>query len=450
MTDDANSPLPDMGLTGPLPARMRPRELSEFVGQAHLLGPGGPLRAMINAGASPSMLLWGPPGTGKTTLALLTAEKLGATFVSMSAINANVADVRAAIAEAQERRIKGGKTVLFLDEIHRFDKRQQDTLLGAVESGVITLIGATTETPYSSINDALLSRMRLFRLSPLSDEDLSALVGRALTENRGLAGRFSLPPDALARLLELGGGDARRTLDILETAAIIASTPSADAFDAQDTIEVGAKTKGKKRASIPAISREAIESAAQRARTDYDATGTLSAFIKSIRGNDPDGALYWLATMLVCGEDPRVIVRRMLISSGEDIGAADPRGITVAAAAAQAMEQVGMPEIQYILATAVTILATLPKSPRAGQAYFAARGEIEKSGTKPVPGHLRTNGGGRYIHPHGADQSGPRAFHVNQPYLPEGLAGRRFYEPSDAGLEAQISARLARLREGAK
>jgi putative ATPase len=174
----------------------------------------------------------------------------------------------------------------------------------------------------------------------------------------------------------------------------------------------------------------------------------LSAFIKSIRGNDPDGALYWLATMLVCGEDPRVIARRMVISSGEDIGAAVPRGITVATAAATAVEHVGMPEIQYVLATAVTLLATMPKSPRAGEAYFAARAEIERTGTLPVPGHLRANGGGRYIHPHGAAGSGPRAFHVNQPYLPEALAGRRFYQPSDAGLEAQIAARLARLREG--
>jgi putative ATPase len=414
---------------------MRPRDLSEFVGQIHLLGPGGPLAAMIRAGASPSMLLWGPPGTGKTTLAHLTAAAIEADFVALSAINATVADIRATIATATERRADGRRTVLFLDEMHRFDKRQQDTLLRAVESGVLTLIGATTESPFSSINEALLSRMRLFRLSPLGEADLRALVDRALVDERGLAGRFDLSAEAATQLLEIGGGDARRTLDFLETAAIIAGTPSADLFT-----EGAAASVGK-----PVIDLVAIEAAAQQARVDYDSTGCLSAFIKSVRGNDPDGALYWLATMLVAGEDPRVITRRLVISSGEDIGAADPRAMQVAVAAAQAVEVVGMPELQYVLANATVLLACMPKSPRAGQAYFAIRDLIEAGGTDPVPAHLRT-GSKRYRDPRKADQSGPRAFWIDQQYLPDALASRRFYEPSEAGLEAQIAARLARLR----
>jgi len=437
-TNDATAPA-DPGAkiapAGPLPNRMRPRDLSEFVGQPHLLGPGGPLAAMIRAGASPSMLLWGPPGTGKTTLAHLTAAAIEADFVALSAINATVADIRATIATATTRRAEGRRTVLFLDEMHRFDKRQQDTLLRAVESGVLTLIGATTESPFSSINEALLSRMRLFRLAPLTEADLRTLVERALSDERGLAGRFELSPEAATQLLEIGGGDARRTLDFLETAAIIAGTPSDDLF-----AEGAAAPLGR-----PVIGLTAVEAAAQQARLDYDSTGCLSAFIKSIRGNDPDGALYWLATMLIAGEDPRVIARRLVISSGEDIGAADPRGIGVAVAAAAAVKYVGMPELQYVLSNATVLLATMPKSPRAGQAYFAIRAQIEASGTNPVPAHLRT-GSKRYRDPRAADQSGPRAFYLDQQYLPDALAGRRFYTPSDSGLESQIKARLARLR----
>jgi putative ATPase len=423
--------------SAPLAARMRPASLDEFVGQGEVLGGRGALRAFMGTGQIPSMILWGPPGTGKTSLAVLCAHEIQAKLISLSAIEAGVDDVRKVIAEGKERQKNSEKTILFLDEIHRFNKRQQDVLLEAIEEGYLILIGATTEIPYSSINPALLSRLHLYKLSSLSSADLSTLIDRALHDARGLNNRVDLTPEAQERLLDLSDGDARRILEVLETAAVLAQM-KADV----DVFEEGAPTA----TGRPTIDLEILQNALQKTTLTYDASGALSALIKSIRGNSVDGALYWLATMLLSGEDPKVITRRLLISAGEDIGAGDARGLQIAAAVNVAAGEVGMPEIQFPLATAVTLLAGLPKSPRAGEAYFAIVAEIEAHGNKPVPAHLRASAKS-YKHPHAAAPSGPKAFHVKQLYLPEELAKRKFYQPSEVGVEAQIANRLKLLDE---
>ncbi len=415
----------------PLAARMRPRTLDEFVGQPHLVGPDGALTRVVKPGYIPSMVLWGPPGSGKTTLARLLAERSEGTWRQISAVTSGVADIRKLVADARALREAGGRTVVFIDELHRFNKAQQDALLPHVEDGTIALVGATTENPYYEINSPLLSRLRIYRLEPLSADDLHAIVDRALIEERGLGGRVALGEDAMAALLDLSGGDARQALNILEAAAAVT-----DAGDA--------------------IGPERISEAAQQRLLAYDRVGdqhyeAASAFIKSMRGNDPDAALYWCASMIAAGEDPTFIARRIVIAASEDVGNADPRALQIAVAAMQAVEMIGLPEAQYALAQAAAFVASAPKSNRAGGAYFAALADVEERGRLPVPLHLRPSShrrltreqgyGKGYLYPHdfeGAD--------VEQQYLPDELAGKVYYEPSDQGLEQQIGERLARLR----
>jgi putative ATPase len=412
----------------PLAARVRPRTLDEFVGQEHLIGDDGALTRVVRPGYLPSMVLWGPPGSGKTTLARLLADRAGGTWRQLSAVTSGVADVRALVAEAKALREAGGRTVAFIDELHRFNKSQQDALLPHVEDGTITLIGATTENPYYEINSPLLSRLRVYRLEPLSAEALQQIVEHALTDARGLDGRVSLEPDAMASLVDLSGGDARQALNILEAAAAVSPSPSA----------------------------EAIAEAAQQRLLAYDRVGdqhyeAASALIKSMRGNDPDAALYWCASMVAAGEDPTFIARRIVIAASEDVGNADPRALQIAVAAMQAVEMIGLPEAQYALAQAAAYVASAPKSNRAGAAYFSALAEVEEKGRLPVPLHLRPSAhrrlskefgyGKGYLYPHDYDDAD-----VDQQYLPDALAGRVFYEPSDQGLEIQIGERLQRLR----
>src|SRR4051794_30896765 len=427
----------------PLAARMRPRDLSEFVGQEHLVGERGPLRRGIARGHLASLLLWGPPGTGKTSLARLLAGEVGAHFETLSAVMAGVADVRAVIAGAQERlSLYGERTVLFLDEIHRFNKAQQDALLPFVEDGTITLVGATTENPYFEVNAALLSRMRVWRLEALTDDEVASVVRRALTdETRGLGG--PLGPDggvavdeaAFAHLIGLAGGDARAALNVVEGAIALA-----EAEDIRD--EAGHVT--------PRL--EDIESAAQQRVLAYDRAGdghydTVSAFIKSLRGNDPDAAVYWLAAMVAAGEDPRFIARRLVISASEDVGNADPRALQVAVAASQALDLIGLPEAQYALAQASVFIATSPKSDSIGRAYGAALADALGHGSLPVPSHLRSAGDRRMKqHGIGVGYKFPHDYEgddVDQQYLPDELAGRRYYQPGDQGHEAVIAQRMA-------
>jgi putative ATPase len=437
----------------PLAARMRPRTLAEFVGQEHLVGERGPLRRSVARGHLSSTLLWGPPGTGKTSLARLLAGEIGAHFVTLSAVMSGVADVRATIAEAQDRlALNQQRTVLFLDEIHRFNKAQQDALLPHVEDGTITLIGATTENPYFEVNSALLSRMRVWRLDTLSDEDVATVVRRALADvERGLAGDLgpeggvALADAAFDHLISLAGGDARTAMNVLEGAIALAEAEGIR--DPEGRVS-------------PRL--EDVEGAAQQKILAYDRAGdghydTVSAFIKSLRGNDPDGALYWLASMIAAGEDPRFIARRLIISASEDVGNADPRALQVAVAAAQALDHVGLPEAQYALAQATTYLATAPKSNRSGLAYWAAAGDVESRGSLPVPLHLR-NAGDRRMKHHGigVGYRYPHEFEgadVDQQYLPDELVDRRYYLPTDHGYEATISDRQAArvdAREAAK
>ena len=353
-----------------------------------------------------------------------------------------VVEVRATIAEAQERLdLHGTRTILFLDEIHRFNKAQQDALLPHVEDGTVTLVGATTENPYFEVNAALLSRMRVWRLEALTDEDVAAVVRRALSDaDRGLAGPLgppggaSLSPEAFAHLVSLAGGDARSALNVLEGATALAE--SEEIRDADGRVS-------------PTLAD--VEAAAQQRVLAYDRAGdghydTASALIKSLRGNDPDAALYWLAAMIAAGEDPKFIARRLIISASEDVGNADPRALQVAVAAGQALDWIGLPEAQYALAQAVTYIATAPKSNRSGQAYWAAVSDVEASGALPVPLHLR-NAAHRGMTQHGIGV-GYRYSHdfegadVDQQYLPDALATRRYYLPTDQGYEATIAARM--------
>ncbi|MDH7487404.1 MAG: AAA family ATPase [Anaerolineae bacterium] len=420
----------------PLAARLRPRTLDEMVGQEHIVGPGRLLRRAIEADRLfSSIILWGPPGTGKTTLAMIIANRTKSHFEALSAVLAGVADIRRVIEEARERRLlHGQRTILLVDEIHRFNKAQQDALLPHVEDGTIILIGATTENPYFEVIGPLVSRSRIFQLRPLTEEQLQVLLRRALAdEERGYGRRrVQVDEEALAHLAYVAGGDARNALNALELA--VESTPP--------------DTEG-----VVRINLAAAQDSIQRRALLYDRDGdahydTISAFIKSLRGSDPDAALYWLARMVYSGEDPRFIVRRMIIFASEDVGLADPQALVVATAAARALEWVGLPEAQYALAEAALYLATAPKSNSAG-AYWKALADVEREGIVEVPDHLKdASRDGRALG-HGQGYKYPHDYpghHVQQQYLPDGLQGRRYYEPGELGYEREIAARLRRWR----
>jgi putative ATPase len=413
----------------PLAARMRPRTLDEIVGQSHLLGPGAPLRALIETDRLSSIILWGPPGTGKTTLASVVADRTDREFVSLSAVTAGVKDVREVIEAARRRLAEAGKgTILFLDEAHRFNKAQQDALLPAVEAGIVTLIGATTENPFFEMNAPLLSRSTIFRLHPLSEADLTTVVERALSTEHA-----TLAPDAFAHLVDMAGGDARAALTTLEVALALA----------------GAAPRSE-------VTLEDVERARQARVLRYgedDHYDIISAFIKSIRGSDPDAGLYWLARMLEAGEDARFIARRLVILASEDIGMAESMGLVVADAAARAVEFVGLPEAGLNLAHAVIFLATAPKSNTVMSALARASEDVRGQQEGAVPAPLRSvhpyqrnklREGGGYVYPH----NDPSGF-VVQEYRPAEVAGplgsaarRVYYRPSQHGQEGEIARRL--------
>ena len=416
-------------LDGPLAARMRPRTLDGFVGQQHLLGPGSALRTAIESGRLHSMILYGPPGTGKTTLARMTAEHADAAFEELSAVNAGRPEVRDVIARARERRRGGRATIFFLDEIHRFNKAQQDALLPAVEEGLVTLVGATTENPYFEVNSALLSRAQVYELHALTAEDVEGLLRRALAG--GECGDVGVDDDAVTFLAARSGGDARAALNALELAC-----------------ETAARDGGGGRVTVADA-----EDAMQRKAVLYDKGGDqhfdyISAWIKSTRGSDPDASLYYLAAMLEGGEDPRYIARRMIVLASEDVGNADPQALSIAVAAAHAVEHVGFPECQYALAQAAIYLALAPKSDAAKRAILGARAHISEAGSEPAPNPLRsaafpaarrTGRGVGYENPH--HEPG----HVNdQEHMPAGCEELRFYAPDDG--EPALRERLAEVR----
>jgi putative ATPase len=415
-----------LAASAPLAARMRPTTLDDVVGQEHLLGPGRPLRALIEADRLSSVILWGPPGTGKTTLAQLIAGATARDFVAISAVTAGVKDVRETVAGARSLLGEQGRgTILFLDEVHRFNRTQQDALLPAVEDGTLTLVGATTENPYFSVNAPLLSRSTLFRLEPLGPDALRAVVGRALASEGATA-----DADAVDLLVGLVDGDARAALTSLEVALALAA----------DRIPPPAGVPPDQAVHITLSDVEAARSARALRYEQDDHYDVVSAFIKSIRGSDADAGLYWLARMLAAGEDARFVARRLVILASEDVGMADPLALLVADAAARAVEFVGLPEAQLNLAQAVVHLAGAPKSNRLTVALGAARADVDHEPTGQVPAHLRDahySGAARlghgtaYRYPHD-DPSG----WVDQPYRPEHLEGRVYYEPSPHGREA--------------
>jgi putative ATPase len=419
----------------PLAARMRPRNLEEFVGQEHLLGEGRLLRKAIEEDKIGSMIFYGPPGCGKSTLALIIAKLTKAHFEQFSATSSTVADIRKAGEMARKRKGMGQKTILFVDEIHRFNKAQQDAFLPYVEEGSLILIGSTTENPYFTINSPLLSRMKVLTFNPLSDEDLRKILKRALEDERGLK-NYNLVIDEAAEehLIRFAEGDARNLLNSLELAALI--TPPDE--------------KGIRHIGI----REAEEASQKRALL-YDREGdehyqVISAYIKSIRGSDPDAAVYWLARMLYAGEDPRFIARRLVIAAAEDIGNADPLALLVATAAAQAVELIGMPEAQIALAQATIYLATAPKSNSAYLAISRAMNEVAEGKNPPVPLHLRNPSyWGAKKMGYGKDYKYPHSYEghfVVQDYLPKELLGKVFYEPTEEGEEKKIKERLDKWR----
>ena len=418
----------------PLAARMRPRNFDEYAGQEHLVGSGRALRKSIEADQIPSMVLWGPPGSGKTTLANLIATMTRSYFSPVSAVASGVADLRRIVKEARDRLgMQRQRTILFIDELHRFNKTQQDVILPHVESGTVVLIGATTENPSFEVNSPLLSRSRVFTLQPLSNEQLTDIVRTALQDNERGLGRLSpqMDDETMGGLVEISNGDARTVLNALEM-AVLATDPDEDG-----TRDITAQT---------------IEDATQRFHL-YDKAGdqhydTISAFIKSMRGSDPDAAIYYLARMIEAGEDPLFITRRLVILAAEDVGMADPRALTMAVAAQQAVHLIGMPEGRILLAEATVYLATAPKSNASYMAINKAIEDVQRSPNDPVPKHLRnavTNlmkdegygEGYKYAHDH-------EGSFTPMQNLPESLKGRRYYDPTDHGYEAQIAERLKR------
>lgn len=418
--------------SAPLAARLRPRTLDEYAGQKHLVGPGAPLRAMLQADRLPSCLFFGPAGTGKTTLARLCANLTSAHFENFSAVTGGVADVRRIIAEAKKRAqvfVNGpARTILFVDEIHRFNRAQQDAFLPHVEDGTVTLLGATTENPLATVNTPLLSRCRLFRFEPLEESELVALMQSALEDERGLK-EYALraEPEALEHIARCALGDARTTLNSLEVAADLARAGGVL------TLELAEQT----------VSRRAM---------DYDKSGDnhydiISAYIKSLRGGNPDAALYWMARMIESGEDPMFIARRLVIQSSEDVGNADPRALQVAMAALMAVEKIGLPEAAIPLAQATVYVASAPKSNASYVALHRARDAVSNQPPARVPQHLRSTAlrgskekfgaGENYIYPH--DEPGHFA---PQEYLPPDFQKQAYYEPSDQGYEVHIARRL--------
>ncbi|MGE5818985.1 MAG: replication-associated recombination protein A [Deltaproteobacteria bacterium] len=435
----ASSPTQPRHIAQPLAERMRPKSVEEFVGQGHLMGPGKLLREMVAAGKLHSLILWGPPGSGKTTLAQILAGSAGAACIHFSAVSSGVKDLKKIIQEAEDLRRLGKSTVLFVDEIHHFNKSQQDNFLPHVERGTLILIGATTENPSFEVISPLLSRCQVLVLNPLSPEDIGKIVDRALRDSqRGLgAWKLEINPDARAFLIEQSQGDSRIALNALETAATLARK------------EPGNKT----------IVLKHLEEALQRRPLQYDKAGeehynVISAFIKSLRGSDPDAALYWLMRMIEAGEDPLFIARRMVIFASEDIGNADPQALQVAVAAKDAVHFVGLPEGRIPLAQAVTYLASAPKSNASYKAMLAAAKDVADKGALPVPLHLRNaptplmeklGYGKDYKYAHNFPDHV-----VEQEHLPKELVGRKYYSPSQSGYEKQIEERLKNWAERKK
>ena len=446
-TDDAGLPL---DARAPLAVRMRPRSLDEVLGQDHLLAPGAPLRRLVEpadeargrgAGVS-SIILWGPPGTGKTTLAHLVARASGRRFVELSAVTAGVGQVREVIGDARRHLVGGEETVLFIDEVHRFSRTQQDALLPGVENRWVVLVAATTENPSFSVVSPLLSRSLLLTLRPLGADDVGALIDRALADERGLAGAVGIDGAARERIVRLAGSDARKSLTVLEAAAaMVLAAP-------------GRSAEGEG-AGAPLITPADVERAADAAAVRYDRAGdqhydVVSAFIKSMRGSDPDATLHYLARMIAAGEDPRYIARRIAVHAAEDVGLADPAVLATAVAAQQAVALIGMPEARLVLAQAALAVATAPKSNAVTVGIDRALADVRAGRGGPVPAHLRDahypgaqalGHGAGYLYPHDF----PHAV-AAQSHLPDSLAGARYYEPTANGFEKRLSSRLEAVR----
>ncbi len=423
---------PDLSHSSPLAGRLRPKTIDEFVGQEHLVGPGKFLDRVIKKGELPSLILWGPPGTGKTTLARIIAEASKAEFVEFSAVLSGVKEIREVVKAAQDNLRHGKRTVLFVDEIHRFNKAQQDAFLHSVEDGTITLIGATTENPSFEVNAPLLSRCKVLVLEALSAESIKKILGRAIEDKHQGLGQYASKTDegVLDFVADSSQGDARTALNCIETAYMITEPDS----------------KG-----VRHITMDIAVEAMQRKALLYDKSGeehynVISAFIKSMRGSDPDAALYWLARMIEAGEDPLFIARRMVIFASEDIGNADPRAASMALAVKDAVDFIGMPEGWIPLAQGVTYLATAPKSNASYMAYLEALDDVRRDGALPVPLHIRNaptslmkglGYGKGYKYPHSF-----KGAVIEQQYLPDKLKGKRYYKPSDRGYEKEIAERL--------
>jgi putative ATPase len=454
--------------TAPLAVRMRPKVLAEVVGQGHLLSEGAPLRRLVEGAAPASVLLYGPPGTGKTTIARLMAGHSERHFVALSALSSGVKELRAVIDESRRRLDRTGRTtVLFIDEVHRFSKTQQDALLGAVEDRLVLLVGATTENPSFSVVGPLLSRSLVLKLESLPDADIGAVLDRAVADPRGLGGRFVLADEARAQLVRLAAGDARRALTVLEATADAAAAlgpaagaPASEGADSDGADSAAPESEsddgtGGTAPSRPVIDGEIVRTVVEEASVRYDRGGdqhydVISAFIKSIRGSDVDAALHYLARMIVAGEDPRFIARRLMVHASEDIGMADPTALPLAVAAAQTVQLVGMPEARLALAQATVHLATAPKSNSVIMAVDAAMADVRAGAVGAVPPHLRDGhyaGAARlgnaigYRYPHDVPDGV-----LTQQYPPDELVGRDYYQPAGRGAERALAERVPRLR----